>query len=529
MRKSIFLRVPAFFIAGVSLGLFLLAHGVASADDDKCVNTANKKIAKVAKAMSGDIAKCIKDGGNNKLTGTIEECITSDPKGKVKKACGKAEEKINKDCPTPPAVPPIQTDDPNALCQIMIDKELAMIHAIFGTDLDEVVVMKDPDKDEWKCQSAVAKAAGKCQIAKLDTFNACKKDLLKAGDPNDAGAVQDACMGTNGPPNHGIPDVKGKIAKKCGNGLGGTLGKKCAGLDTDALFPPCAGHPVSLAQCIDEKIECEVCRALNALDGLDRNCDEFDNGLPDGSCGGEAACEYTSPPTCGGTCPPGELCVDTGTCVCRAPAPLDHFRLYLAGGPDAPLVTLEDQFQLQDVDLGPVMYFGVPASKNFAPIYDPEVHMTAYAIPEGEFLAMVDIVNQFGPASLIIAPARMLLVPTQKMPGGPVAPIPLVRDHYKCYEVIEFTPPVGPVILIDQFNPDLIVDVGPAYAFCNPVDKNGEGILSPEEHLTCYWTMDPAFPPQSIFVRNQFHEEELLLGEAVLLCVPSIKVAVHLP
>jgi hypothetical protein len=93
-------------------------------------------------------------------------------------------------------------------------------------------------------------------------------------------------MGTNGPPNHGIPDTKSKIDKKCGNGLGGTLGKKCPGtLDLDALFPPCANHPVTLAQCLDEKIECEVCLALNALDGLDRDCDEFDNGIADGSCG----------------------------------------------------------------------------------------------------------------------------------------------------------------------------------------------------------------------------------------------------
>lgn len=128
--------------------------------------------------------------------------------------------------------------------------------------------------------------------------------------------------------------------------------------------------------------------------------------------------------------------MDTGTCVCRAPAPLDHFRLYLALGPDAPPVTLEDQFQPQDVDLGAVMYFGVPASKNLEPIYDPEVHMTAYLIPEGGFLAQVDISNQFGPASLIIGNPHMLLVPTQKMLGGPVAPIPFVRDHYKCYEVI---------------------------------------------------------------------------------------------
>lgn len=85
------------------------------------------------------------------------------------------------------------------------------------------------------------------------------------------------------------------------------------------------------------------------------------------------------------------------------------------------------------------------------------------------------------------------------------------------------------MILIDQFNPDLLVEVGPAYAFCNPVDKNGEGILSPDEHLTCYQTLDPAHAPPEILVRNQFHEDAVVLGEALLLCVPSFKEGVHLP
>jgi hypothetical protein len=206
--------------------------------------------------------------------------------------------------------------------------------------------------------------------------------------------------------------------------------------------------------------------------------------------------------------------------------------MYLAFGPDAPLVTLEDQFQPQDVDLGPVLYFGVPASKNLEPIFDPEVHMTAYLIPEGGFFAGVDIVNQFGPDSLIIGDPLMLLVPTQKMLGGPVAPVPLVRDHYKCYQVIEQPPPqLPPVILSDQFNPDLPVDVLFAFAFCAPVDKNGEGILSPDEHLTCYQTWDPADAPPVVLMRNQFHEEhlELVPIPEKLLCVPSIKEGVHLP
>jgi hypothetical protein len=274
--------------------------GTAGADEAKCVNTVNKNAAKVAKAQGKDNAKCIKDGGGGKLTGTIEACITSDAKGKVGKAADKLNDKVGKDCAgIVPTIPPIDVSDPNALSQIMIDQELAVIHAIFGTDLDAagLIVKKVDDKLGWKCQSAIAKAAGKCQDAKLAAYNSCKKVQLKAGVHN-AGQLQYACMGTNGPPNHGIPDGKGKIAKKCGNGLGGTLGKKCLGLDTDAFFPPCAGQ--NLVTCLDQKIECEVCLALNAVDALSRDCDLFDDGLANFSCGlgPSAECEVLNAAEC---------------------------------------------------------------------------------------------------------------------------------------------------------------------------------------------------------------------------------------
>ena len=123
-------------------------------------------------------------------------------------------------------------------------------------------------------QAAIAKAAGKCQDAKQSSINSCKKGKLKAGDTD-----IEACLGSGA---SGIPDGKGKISKKCGNGLGGTVGKKCGVPNTDALFPPRAGQ--NLGDCLDQKIGCEVCLALNALDGLNRDCDEFDDGVMNRSC-----------------------------------------------------------------------------------------------------------------------------------------------------------------------------------------------------------------------------------------------------
>ena len=82
-------------------------------------------------------------------------------------------------------------------------------------------------------------------------------------------------------PLSGIPEPKGKIAKKCD--LSGEVSRKCPNLN---VFPGCAspGSGTALSSCIDDHIQCELCKALNIIDGFSRNCDQFDNGVIDGSC-----------------------------------------------------------------------------------------------------------------------------------------------------------------------------------------------------------------------------------------------------
>jgi hypothetical protein len=256
--------------------------GPLAKQEQKCVNSINKGAAKLAKALAGDAAACIKNAGKGRTDklgqgcSTASCCLTADAKGKVAKT--KSKIKVG-DCPggaRPAAIPGLQTD-PDDIELTLLAKELGLIQAIFGTDLDSVIVLSDKavpgSKDAAKCQAAVAKALGKCQDAKLSSFNSCKKDGLQAGTVRDAWTLEAECMTPD------IPDGKGKIAKKC---AGFDLAKKCSGTDKDALFAACA--PGVDAACIDQKVECEVCKALNALDGLSRNCDEFDNGSADSSC-----------------------------------------------------------------------------------------------------------------------------------------------------------------------------------------------------------------------------------------------------
>jgi DNA-binding beta-propeller fold protein YncE len=248
------------------------AGGAQSEDQQKCINELNKNFAKVAKAQGKDIGACLKDGSKGKLeTQSIEECITADNDGKVVKAQQKTLAKAPPKCTL---APEFGATDPNTVNRVAVEKGLALIHAIFGSDLDAAIFDAGVEKDAAKCQVAVAKAVQKCQDTKLKEFNRCKKSGLKDGSIFNAIGLG-ACMGF---------DEKDKIAKACDTKLGDKISKSCAGnLD---VFPGCGDPPTAgdLRDCLDRLVRCEVCRGLNAVDDLVRDCDTFDDDMANASC-----------------------------------------------------------------------------------------------------------------------------------------------------------------------------------------------------------------------------------------------------
>ena len=62
--------------------------------------------------------------------------------------------------------------------------------------------------------------------------------------------------------------------------------------------------------------------------------------------------------------------------------------------------------------------------------------------------------------------------------------------------------------------------------FCNPADKNGEGILNEDDHLTCYKVKGPKLLPldrPKVEVGNELGSLQLQATKAMLLCLPSTK------
>jgi len=166
-------------------------------------------------------------------------------------------------------------------------------------------------------------------------------------------------------------------------------------------------------------------------------------------------------------------------------------------------------------------------------IKDKVTHLKAYKIKEAQNNVLVK--NQFGELIVTTSKAELLLVPTAKSHDNPdVSELAsTLVDHYKCYKVkidknapLQFEP--LQVTLFDpNFNAEKVFDVIKPKMLCNPVDKNGEEIMNPTNHLMCY-DVEPADgfkknKKRSVFTNNQFGPEQLDVKKEKELCVPSEK------
>jgi hypothetical protein len=235
----------------------------------------NKNMLKVASRQGKEILTCIKNGSKGRLDPqTIEECLTADNKGKVAQTRRKTQSDGAK-CAEPPD---FGATDPNTVNDAAVQKELGLIHAIFGQDLDSVIVgRKDPNRPfTSKCQQKVASKVKKCQDTKLRGFNECKKLALKNRDVE--AADLEACI---------FVDPEGEVAKACVDKVWAQVRSHCVRKEVDLTlaFPGIGlSDPNGLVDELDRTVECLACLAVNEADALARDCDLVDDGVDNDSC-----------------------------------------------------------------------------------------------------------------------------------------------------------------------------------------------------------------------------------------------------
>ena len=232
--------------------------------------------------------------------------------------------------------------------------------------------------------------------------------------------------------------------------------------------------------------------------------------------------------------------------------PADHYLGY-----DVKETKGTQKFDKREVDLTDQFGSGVfevkkpkrlynSVDKNGEGISDLITHLVGYKISteddeeEDEVIANVLVTNQFGDITLDVEEAKFLLVPSVKDLNSPPPELgSTLVDHYKCYnvEVTEGTPEFERrrvSVLDPNFDENRILEVKNPKLLCNPVDKNGGGIIDEENHLLCY-DVKPVKGEQkhekrkSVFTNNQFGPEQLDTKKEKELCLPSMKTLLVVP
>lgn len=105
---------------------------------------------------------------------------------------------------------------------------------------------------------------------------------MHAGTVTDSISLEAQCLTPS------IPDPNGEIARQIRK-LTDCVNAHCTGVPLATLFPgldaSCHASAAALGTCIKRHVQCRACAALNEADGTVRNCDLFDDGTANSSCG----------------------------------------------------------------------------------------------------------------------------------------------------------------------------------------------------------------------------------------------------
>ncbi len=265
-------------------------------DQTRCIEKLNRNLRNVARKQSDEARNCVRDFSRDELEQpTFADCLLADPRERVAKAIQKTVAHEAKYCVATP--PDFGIADPQTINEAGVVAGNAILFGLFGPDPDQVLAKKNVDLDTQRCQERVLKRTSKCIERKFGEFRDCKYDGLRDESIQSALDMENCFEAINEDtfvslfcdrsPFH--PDFLRREVTNC----------QKMDVDFDTAIPGCDGAADDHA-CLLRHVDCALCEALNAADGLAMNCDALDDGQQNGSCDFEApgsrTCELVATP-----------------------------------------------------------------------------------------------------------------------------------------------------------------------------------------------------------------------------------------
>jgi hypothetical protein len=260
-----------------------------SKDQQKCISSMAGYVTRIDTTQARENQSCVKDYGKGKLGAmTVTQCLDADRKNRMAKLQVKIQEK--------------QTDPAKGKCIGAAQPDFAFVSAagmvagvqpeqaaslanILGATPEALIVdaTDRANRDAVTCQITILKTADKIISAELKGFKTCAtKGLRDRNAPFTSAAELETC----------IDDAKlAEKGDKAEAKLVTMIGKKCTDKTVDwdtVVGGACASEadPTAYAACIRTAANCTACLAINGGYGLSIDCDTYDDGAANATCGG---------------------------------------------------------------------------------------------------------------------------------------------------------------------------------------------------------------------------------------------------
>lgn len=310
-RGGIGLLVGAVFLLAAPAGAELTRK------EQTCVNYLNARLRELNRTIQRETDRCIRDYNRGARFSAddptpvtdIPACVAADRRGRIAKAIAAVQRQYERRCvgiEKNSEIVPVLGSDAATIVQAVNDNGGSVVSLVYGEEESTPSALRVAESDVDSCQAAVTEGLHLCQDAVVVEFQRCVKRALKAGkEPVRGGATSVAdlsvCLGW---------DPSGRVARKCDDPEGSdpirdALAKSCPTSEVNLAeaFPRCGATSHEEAHaCLEPRAACSVCQKLREAGGLMPNCDQFDDGIDNLSCG------------CGDGIPtPAEECDDGNT------------------------------------------------------------------------------------------------------------------------------------------------------------------------------------------------------------------------
>lgn len=263
-------RIVSALIGSLLVSLLLLADAQAQvANPRSCISGMNKAGAKLGAVAQAEAPECISRAIHGELAPgmSAQDCLTADLRGRVGQASSKVSTVDAGRCVPPPAFGYAGAPTVDAAGrQLALD----VIADLVGSDLGTAIATD-------KCQSRVLRNTAKLTAAQLREFLICKKAGLGSGAITDSASLAGCFAAIDA-------DGQGRI-DRARDRLATDDARYCGAYNHDPLFPGYCAFAADFLPCVEVRARCRVCEALNRMDALAMDCETFDDGLANGSCG----------------------------------------------------------------------------------------------------------------------------------------------------------------------------------------------------------------------------------------------------